>query len=202
MQYRQREDRVYTFKAVKGCSHETQRLVEVGLVIVVFVAASKFNAAGEEIPNMLGGCHNIGSLIGNVVLHARFRIDAELGALVDWTAKSSVVLAGVDIVGIVLGVINMVLGAVATKTLGSNLEFTGAVAKGEEGKDAEKEADGFCRDRLDSADVDGLRIVTKPVAKVDTSNHELAKLFAVEGAGHDQREQGIFDITVSPYKEE
>lgn len=189
---------ISTFETVQTGSHETKRLVKVGLVVVVLVGTSQLNAAGEEVPHMLGRSHDVGSLVGNVVLHARLGVDGELRSLVNGAAKAPVVLAGIDIVGVVLGVINVVFGTIAAEALGGDFEFAGAVAKGQEAEDAEQETDGLCRDRLDGTDVDGLGIVTEPVAKVDTGHHELAKLFAVEGSGHGQGEQGIFDIAVSP----
>jgi hypothetical protein len=43
-----------------------------------------------------------------------------------------------------------------------------------------------------------LRVVAKPVTKVDASDVQLVEALAAEGAGRDDLEEGIFDVTVAP----
>lgn len=187
-----------TFQAVKTSAHETKRLVEIGLVVVVLVAAAELDAAGKEGSDVLGRSHDVIRLGGNVALHSAALVNGELGLLVDGASEAVVVLGGVDIVGIVLGVVDVVLGAVAADAVGGDLELAGAVAKGHEAEDAEEQADGLGGDGLDGADVDGLGVVAEPVAKVNAGDHDFAKLFAVEGLGHGNGEEGILNVTVTP----
>jgi hypothetical protein len=93
----------------------------------------------------------------------------------------------------------VILWAVATQAVSSDLELSRAVAESQETKDTEKKADSFGRDRLDSAYVDGLRIISKPIAKVNPRNHDLVEFRMLHSTGHGQSEEGIFDVTVSPY---
>jgi hypothetical protein len=61
----------------------------------------------------------------------------------------------------------MFLGSVAAQPLSCDLKFTRTVAKGHESENPEQDADCLCADVLDSADIHGLAVVTKPVAKID-----------------------------------
>lgn len=61
----------------------------------------------------------------------------------------------------------MLFGSIAAKSLSSHFEFTRAVAKGQETQDPEQDTNGFGADVFDSSNVDGLRVITEPVAKVD-----------------------------------
>ncbi len=187
-----------TLQAVQASAHEAESLVAIGLVLVLFVTTAKFDAAGEELANMLGRCHNVIRFGGDVFLHAISLVDGEFGILVDGASEAVVVLTGVDIVGIILGVVNVVFGTVAAESIGGDFKLGGAVAKGHEAKNAEEQTDCFGGNSLDSTDIDGLGVVAKPVAKVDTRDHELAELFAVEGLCHGNGEQRIFNIAVAP----
>ena len=165
----------------------------------MFVLAGKLNAAGEELPDVKGRRHDISTLVCNVVLHARFLVNGKLSTLIDRTAESPVVLAGILVLGIVLGIVDMVFGTVATKTIGCNLKLAGAEAEGQEAQDTKEQADGLCGNSLDGTDIDGLGVVAKPIAKVDAGNHQLVELLATKGASHGQGKESIFDITVAPF---
>lgn len=82
----------------------------------------------------------------------------------------------------------MILRAVAAKSLGSDLEFSGTVAEAQEAENAEQQSDSLGGDGLHSSDINGLRIVAQPVAKVDAGNHNLVKFLASNALGHSQRE--------------
>lgn len=172
--------------------------MELGVVLVTVVRSSEFNAATKEGLDMAGGGHNVGTLVGDVVLQASLLVDAELNTLIDGATKSLVVLASVNIIGVVLGVVDVVLWTVAAETVSSHLELLGAIAEGEETQDAEKETDGLGRNRLDRAHVDGLRVISEPVAKVDARHIELVELLASGGAGQGDGKKNILDVTVSP----
>ena len=76
------------------------------------------------------GCPST-TVIGDVILHAGARIDQEL-LFLDGPSETRIVLPGILVVGIVLGVVNVLLGAVDTESLLGDLEFSGGVAKGQE----------------------------------------------------------------------
>lgn len=184
---------------MKSSAHESESLVKVFLPVVTFVLAGKLNAAGEELPDVKGRRHDISTLVCDVVLHARFLVNGKLSTLIDRTAESPIVLAGVLVLGVVLGIVDVVFGTVATKTIGSNLKLARAEAEGQEAQDTKEQADGLCGNSLDGTDVDGLGVVTKPIAKVDARDHQLIELLATKGAGHGQGEESIFDIAVTPF---
>lgn len=190
-----------TFKTVKSGSHETESLVQILLVsIVVSVSASKLDAALEKLPAMLSRRHNTDTLVCNVVLHARLGINGKLCLLIDRATKSTIVLASVNVLGIVLGVIDVLLGAVAAKALRSDLELARSETEGHETQDAEQETDSLSRNSLDGSNIDSLGVITEPVTKVDSGNgHFVEFLAALDGAGHRDSEEGIFDIAVSPW---
>lgn len=95
---------------------------------------------------------------------------------------------------------NVILGTVGSQAVCSDFELLGAVAKGQETENAEQQADGLGRDRLDGSHIDSLRVVTEPVSKVDTGDSELVKLLAAGGTSQEKSEQSILDITVAPCK--
>lgn len=76
------------------------------------------------------GCPST-TVIGDVILHTCGRIDQEL-LFLDRPSETRIVLPCVLVVGIVLGVVNVLLGAVDTESLLGDLEFSGGVAKGQE----------------------------------------------------------------------
>lgn len=186
---------------MQASAHQAKGFVEVDLVLAFLVAAAELDTVGKELSDMLGRGHNVTRLKGNVLFHAGALVNGKLSFLVDGATEAVVVLAGVDIVGVILGVVNVVFGAVAADSIGSDFEFSGAVSKSHETKDAEEQTDGFGRDRLDGTDVDGLGVVAEPVAKVDTGDHDLVEIFARKGVGHGEGEQGILDVTVAPWLE-
>jgi hypothetical protein len=77
-----------------------------------------------------------------------------------------------------LGVVDVLLGPVAAKAVASNLKLLGAIAKAHEAQHPEQNADSLGRHHLDGADVDSLRVVAQPIAKVDTLDVHLAELLA------------------------
>lgn len=180
-------------------AQKTQSLVLVGLVLRAVEAAAELDAATEEVADVLGRRHDAGALVGNVVLHARVRVDAELRLLVDGPAQAAVVAARVLIVGVVLRVVDVVLGPVAAEPVGRHLELPRAVAKGQEAEDAQQQPDRLGRHRLDRAHVDCLRVVAQPVAKVDARDVELAELLAAGRARHHDLEEDILNVTMAPW---
>lgn len=128
------------------------------------------------------------------------------------------VLSGIDVVGVVFGVVDVLLGAVASKSLTCDFEFAGTcnvvltvavcallnkwfltISKAHEAKHPEQKPDSVGADILDSANIDSLRVVTKPVAKVDTLDVELGELLvAADDTSGQKSEEGVFDIAMTP----
>ena len=52
--------------------------------------------------------HDVRVLVGDVILHACLFIDGQLDALVDRASQATVILTRVLVIGVVLGVVNMV----------------------------------------------------------------------------------------------
>jgi hypothetical protein len=168
---------------VQSSSHKAKSLVLVRLSLRVLVSAAKLNGTAKKLLDVLSGSHDASTFIRNVVLHASLGINRQLSFFIDGPSETLVIVTSIDVVGVVLGVVDVILRAVAAKSLGGNLELAGTVAKGHETKNTEKEADGLSRHRLDGTNIDGLRIVPKPVSEIDTRNVDLVELLAIEGTG-------------------
>lgn len=183
---------------MKRSSHEAEGLVALSLVSAASIAPSKADTAGKEIPNKSGRGSDTGTLVGDVVLHTGLRVDGELETFVYRATKGSVVVAGIHVVGIVFGVINMFFGAVATEAVGSNFKLLGSETEGHETEDAEEKSDGFGRYCLDGTDVDGLGVIPEPVSKVNSGDVELVELLAAKGSCHGNLQQSILDVSMAP----
>lgn len=179
-------------------AQETESLIQIILVIVALIVASKLNALGEKPSDMQSARHDVSTFVRNVVLHAGLFVNGELNSLIDGATEATVVLPGIDVVGIVLGVVDVILRAVGPQTVSRDLELAAAIAEGEEAENAEEEADGFGGDGLDGADIDGLGVVAEPVAEVDARDHHLVELLASHGASHEDGKEGIFNVAMTP----
>ena len=173
-----------TLKTVQGGAQETKGLISLILVSATSVAPAEPDASRDQVPDQACRGLDASTLVSNVILHSRLTIDAKLDLLVHGSTQRPMVLASIHVIGVVLGVVNMFLGAVAAKSLSSNFKFFGAKAKSHETEDTEEESDGFGRNGLDGTDVDGLGIVPQPVTKVDAGNVVLAELLATKGRRH------------------
>jgi hypothetical protein len=147
---------------------------------------------------MQSASHDVNTLIGDVVLHSRLRVNSKLNSLVYRATETAVVLSSIDVVGVVFGVVDVILGTIAAQALGSDLELTATIAKRQKAEHAEEKTDGLRRDRLDGTDVNGLGVVAKPVTEVYAGNHHLVELLASHGTSHDKLEKGVLDITMTP----
>jgi len=105
---------------------------------------------------MLGRGHNAGTFVCNVVLHASLLIDGQFNTFVDRGTKSSVILRGIFVIGIIFGVVNVVFGAIAAKTLSCDFEFLCTKSEGHESENPKEDTDGLCRNILYGTDVDCL----------------------------------------------
>jgi len=129
-----------------------------------------------------------------------------------------VVLSGIDVVGVIFGVVNVFFGAVTSKPLACDLEFAGTcdavltfavyvhtettsltISEAHKSKNPEQKPDSVGTDILDSANIDSLRVITKPVAKVDTLDIELRELLVTaDDASSQESKESVFDISMTP----
>lgn len=72
----------------------------------------------------------------------------------------------------------MLLWPVAAQAVTGDLKLLRPVAEAHEAKDPEQDPDSLCRHHLDGADIDSLRVVAQPIAKVDAFDVHLAELLA------------------------
>ena len=91
----------------------------------------------------------------------------------------------------------MLLWPVAAESVAGDLELLRSVAEAHEAEDPEQDADSLSRDHLDGADIDGLRVVAQPVAKVNTLHVHLAELLAGPAAD-EQGEQCVLNVSMAP----
>jgi len=128
-----------------------------------------------------------------------------------------VVLPGIDVVGVVFGVVDVLFRAVASKPLACYLELASTcdlslasavyeagmspltITKAHESKHPEQKPDSVGTDILDSANIDSLGVITKPVAKVDTLDIKLGELLvAADDTGGQESKESVFDIAMTP----
>lgn len=89
-------------------TQKSKRLVQVFLPVVTLVPSTELDALSEEASDMESTGHDVHVLVCNVILHARLFIDGQLDTLVDGATQTTVILTRVFVVGIVLGVVNVV----------------------------------------------------------------------------------------------
>ena len=102
----------HTLKTVAASAKEPQSLVQIGLVSILVVTAGELNGATEELADEASRGGDSRVFVGNVVLQTGALIDGELDALIDGSAKTLVILAGIEVICVVLGVVDVLLGAV------------------------------------------------------------------------------------------
>jgi hypothetical protein len=97
------------FETMCGGAEEAQGLVEFLLVSASVERSAEIDAAAEEVADQLGRRGDASVFRGDVGLQAGSLVDAQLSLFVNRGTESAVVLAGVFVVGVVLGVVNMLL---------------------------------------------------------------------------------------------
>ena len=127
------------------------------------------------------------------------------------------VLSGIDVVGVVFGVVDVFFRAITSKSLACDLEFAGTcdvvltsdvydtetlcftISKAHEPKNPKQKPDSVGTDILDSANVDSLRVITKPIAKVNALDIELGELLvATDDTSGQKSKEGVFDVAMTP----
>jgi hypothetical protein len=103
---------------------------------------------------------------------------------------------------------------ITAKTCSGDLKFFGSIAKGHEAQDPQKDTNSFSADIFDSSHINGLTVITKPVAKVDLirlaqESHglpalayslyiKLREFLATSGTSHQNCEKSILNIAMTP----
>ena len=73
------------------------------------------------------------------------------------------------------------------------------ISKAHEPKNPKQKPDSVGTDILDSANVDSLRVITKPIAKVNALDIELGELLvAADDASSQEGEESVLDIAMTP----
>jgi hypothetical protein len=92
-------------ETVAGSSKQAKSFVQIGLVaLVAAVRSSEFDGAADELSNETSGCVDASIFGSDVRLHAILGVDGQFSAFVNWTTETTVILAGVFILSVVLGV--------------------------------------------------------------------------------------------------
>lgn len=91
----------------------------------------------------------------------------------------------------------MLFRAIATQPVPSDLELLGAITEAQEAQDPKQDANRLSRHHLDGANIDSLRVIAEPIAKVDPLDVHLAELLA-RARGDEQRKQRIFNVSMAP----
>ena len=152
--------------------------MKIGFVSATRKLPAKLDASSKKIANKTGRGGDSNVLCSNVVLKPSFWVDSQLATLVYWTSQPSVILASINIVCVVLRVIDVLLGAIAAKSICSHLEFFGAITKAHEAQNPKNDTDGFRTDIFDSSDVHGLTVIPQPVTKIHSLYVKLSELLA------------------------
>jgi hypothetical protein len=93
-----------------SCSKETESFIKIVLVVSAFILASKLDAAPIKIANHSSRSSDSTILGSNVHLETGSFVDGKLSTFVDWATETWIVLPSVQVVGIVLGIINVLFG--------------------------------------------------------------------------------------------
>ena len=92
----------------------------------------------------------------------------------------------------------MLFRSVAAQSVRSYFEFFGCVSKAHESKNPENNPNSLSADIFDGSHVDRLTIVTQPITEINPFDVQLAKFLAPCRAGHQDIEEGVLDVAMSP----
>ena len=92
------------------------------------------NASSHAELYIAGTCCPSSIFIGNVVFHASIHVDLELN-LLDRTSKTRIILASVQVISIVLGIVNVLFWPIYTEPFFRNFKLASGISKGQETKD-------------------------------------------------------------------
>lgn len=181
------------FEGVQRLAEAAECFVEVRFEAFGDVFASVVDGAIEGMLDVAGGGGPSARLVRNVILHAGGGVDGKLGG-VDGRTKTGVVDAGIEVIGVIFGVVDVFFGAVDTEPLGSDLKLSRSISESHERENPDQDADSARWDTLQSTNVQSLGVITKPVAKVHALNHLRGPFLA---AKEGEREESVFDVAVT-----
>lgn len=78
----------------------------------------------------------------------------------------------------------MLLGPIASQSIGRDFKLFRSITKAHEPKHPEYDTNSLGTDVFDGSHVYSLAIIPEPISKVDTFDIELAELLAASSAGH------------------
>ena len=134
---------ILTFQAMTSGPQQPQSLVQIRLVLIAIVLPPEVDRPLEQILDESRRRDDAEVFRGDVVFQAGPLVDGQLLPLVDGSSQSFVVLTGVDVVGVVLRVVDVLLGSVAAQAVAGDFELLGGVAEAHEAEDPEDDADCF-----------------------------------------------------------
>lgn len=86
------------------------------------------NASSHAELYIAGTCCPSSIFIGNVVFHASIHVDLELN-LLDRTSKTRIILASVQVISIVLGIVNVLFWSVDAKSFLCDFKLLSGIAE-------------------------------------------------------------------------
>ena len=87
---------------------------------------------------------------------------------------------------------------VAAQAVRGNFEFPGTVPKTHKTEHPNNDADRFGANIFDRSDIYSLTVIPQPIPKIYTFYVELGELLPTSSAGHENIEQGILDVAMTP----
>ena len=192
------------FKSVQRLAKQTKRLVLISIAVVGTRRATLLNTFSQGRSDVLSGCGPVTTtLIRNVIFHAGLGINLEFSG-VNRTTESPVVSTRILALSVALGVVNMLLSTVDAKSVTGDLKLLSTIAKLSESHNPKHNADQLRANVFaEGADINCLRVITEPVAKVDPLNSKVVELlsaleFGNEGSrGHSKGSEGVLNVSVS-----
>jgi hypothetical protein len=141
-------------------SQKSESFVKVILVTISVVLASQLDAAFVQIADKSSRCCDASILRSNIVLETGPLVNTQLTAFVNWSTKAAIVLAGIEIVSVVFGIVDVLFWAVAAETFSSDFELLCSETEAQKAENPQQETDRFCADHLDRAYIYSLRVIS------------------------------------------
>ena len=186
-------------ESVQSLAKQTIGFEKVFRATTLSSTATQVNHALERVTDQGRASRPTARLVCKVVLHARAGVNLELAGI-NRSAKSRVVLPSVLAISIALGVVEVLLGKIDTKTFAGNFELCSCVAMGKEAEDHDNVENGLLGHLGQSSHIHGLTVVAKPVAKVDALDIQTSKLAtAAEKAARlfDKLSENVLNVSVT-----
>lgn len=142
------------------------------------ILPAEMNASGEALLDIIRTRSPSAPFIGYVVLHASLRINLKLDGLNRWS-QSWIILPGILIIGIVLRIVDMLLRPVHSQSFFCHFKLRCSISEAQERQDPDEDPDGTGLNALEASHIDGLTIISQPVAKVHSFHHHRGPFVAL-----------------------